>query len=65
MLRGDLNSVVRVVVQKSAGGGGGEGEGEEVIIETDHALSKDQVEWIKMGSALNVIKAKAKAEKGL
>ena len=36
-----------------------------MVIETDHALSRDQVEWIKMGSALNVIKAKAMAEKGL
>ena len=57
LLRGDLDSVVRVVVEGKDGG--------KRTIDCDHALSRDQVEWIKAGSALNVIKAKAQAEKGL
>lgn len=57
VLRGDLSSVVRVIVEKK--------NREKVVIETDHALSKDQVEWIAKGSALNVIKEKARLERGL
>lgn len=53
LLRGDLDSVVKVVVEKK--------DGSVIEIATDHALSKDQVEWIAAGSALNVIKAKAAA----
>lgn len=37
-------------------------DGTETEIKTDHALSRDQVEFIAAGSALNIIKAKAKAE---
>lgn len=55
LLRGDLSSEVKVIVEKP--------DGSKVEIGTDHALSKDQVEWISAGSALNVIKAKAQAEK--
>ena len=55
LLRGDLSSEVKVIVEKP--------DGSKVEIATDHALSKDQVEWISAGSALNVIKAKAQAEK--
>lgn len=55
LLRGDLSSEVSVVVQKK--------DGTTVTLKTDHALSRDQVEWIAAGSALNVIKAKAAAER--
>ncbi|KAM0756177.1 aconitate hydratase [Meredithblackwellia eburnea MCA 4105] len=54
LLRGDLSSEVKVIVKKP--------DGSIKEIKTEHALSKDQVEWISAGSALNVIKAKAQAE---
>jgi homoaconitase len=53
LLRGDLSAVIKVIAQKA--------DGTTVEVETDHSLSKDQVEWIAAGSALNVIKAKAAA----
>lgn len=34
-------------------------DGSEKRIETVHGLSRDQVEWIREGSALNLIKRKA------
>ncbi|GAA5891207.1 hypothetical protein JCM8208_002541 [Rhodotorula glutinis] len=51
LLRGDLDASVHVVVK-------GE-DGKETRIETVHGLSRDQVEWIREGSALNLIKRKA------
>lgn len=53
LLRGDLNADIFVVVEKP--------DGSKVEIPTHHGLSKDQVEWIKAGSALNGIKAAALA----
>ncbi|ORY70755.1 aconitase family-domain-containing protein [Leucosporidium creatinivorum] len=53
LLRGDLNAEISVVVEKP--------DGKKVEIPTHHGLSKDQVEWIKFGSALNGIKAQTKA----
>ncbi|SCV71478.1 BQ2448_3066 [Microbotryum intermedium] len=54
LLRGELSAEIKVIVENK--------NGEKKEIRTDHSLSKDQVEWIAAGSALNVIKAKAKAE---
>ncbi|KAK4705228.1 hypothetical protein P7C70_g980, partial [Phenoliferia sp. Uapishka_3] len=54
LLRGNLSAEVKVIVQKP--------DGALIEIATEHALSKDQVEWIAKGSALNVIKEKAQAE---
>lgn len=53
LLRGDLSAVVKVVVTKP--------DGSRHEIETDHSLSRDQVDYIRAGSALNVIRAKAAA----
>lgn len=55
LLRGNLNADVDVVVKKT--------DGSEKVIKTVHGLSKDQVEWIREGSALNLIKRKAAEEK--
>ncbi|KAK4052418.1 aconitate hydratase [Microbotryomycetes sp. JL201] len=46
---GNLNSQIKVVVEKP--------DGTVKEIETEHALSADQVQWLKYGSALNMIKA--------
>lgn len=46
---GDLSATVYVVVDKA--------DGSRHEIETEHALSADQVNWLKYGSALNMIKA--------
>lgn len=51
LLRGDLDASVHVVVKGK--------DGKETRIETVHGLSRDQVEWIREGSALNLIKRKA------
>lgn len=55
LLRGDPDADVDVVVRKA--------DGSEVTIKTTHGLSADQVEWIREGSALNLIKRKAAEEK--
>jgi aconitase A len=36
------------------------GSGEEFEVVTKHTMSKDQIEWFKMGSALNLIANKQK-----
>lgn len=53
LLRGDLNAVLSVVVEKP--------DGSVKEIPTHHGLSQDQVRWLKFGSALNMIKADAAA----
>lgn len=55
LLRGDLNAEIEVVVKSRR-------DGSEKRIKTVHGLSKDQVEWIREGSALNLIKKKAAEE---
>ncbi|GAA6015965.1 hypothetical protein JCM8202_005360 [Rhodotorula sphaerocarpa] len=55
LLRGNLDAEVDVVVRKA--------DGQVVTIKTTHGLSRDQVEWIREGSALNLIKRKAAEEK--
>ncbi|GJN92470.1 hypothetical protein Rhopal_005500-T1 [Rhodotorula paludigena] len=54
LLRGHLDADVDIVVRKS--------DGSEKRIKTVHGLSRDQVEWISAGSALNLIKQKAAEE---
>lgn len=54
LLRGNLDADVDIVVRKS--------DGSEKRIKTVHGLSRDQVEWISAGSALNLIKQKAAEE---
>ncbi|BGP26436.1 aconitate hydratase [Rhodotorula toruloides] len=55
LIRGNLGADVDVVVKKA--------DGSEKVIKTVHGLSKDQVEWIREGSALNLIKRKVAEEK--
>jgi len=55
LLRGDLGAEVKVIVKKA--------DGTVHEIATDHSLSKDAVEWIAAGSALNLIKKAAAAAK--
>ncbi|KAK4056964.1 aconitate hydratase [Microbotryomycetes sp. JL221] len=47
--KGDLNQQIKVIIKKP--------NGEIKEIETEHTLSKDQIEWLRFGSALNMIKA--------
>jgi len=55
LLRGDLNADIEIVVKSRK-------DGSEKRIKTVHGLSADQVEWIREGSALNLIKKKAAEE---
>ncbi|GAA5897620.1 uncharacterized protein JCM6883_006756 [Sporobolomyces salmoneus] len=55
LLRGDLNAEIEIVVKSRK-------DGSEKRVKTVHGLSKDQVEWIREGSALNLIKKKAAQE---
>lgn len=55
LLRGDLNAEIEIVVKSRQ-------DGSEKRIKTVHGLSRDQVEWIREGSALNLIKKKAAQE---
>ncbi|GAA5920343.1 hypothetical protein JCM1841_005574 [Sporobolomyces salmonicolor] len=52
LLRGDLGAEIEVIVRSAK-------DGSEKRIKTVHGLSRDQVEWIREGSALNLIKKKA------
>jgi len=55
LLRGDLNAEVEIVVKSRK-------DGSEKRVKTSHGLSADQVEWIREGSALNLIRKKAAEE---
>lgn len=50
-----MNAEVEIVVKSRK-------DGSEKRVKTSHGLSADQVEWIREGSALNLIRKKAAEE---
>lgn len=51
-MAGKGGEIVKIVVEKPSG--------EKVEIEARHTLSKDQIEWLRAGSALNWIGEQAR-----
>lgn len=54
LVQGDVDAVIRLRVTKKE-------SGEVMEIETKHTMSRDQIRWLKSGSALNLVK-EVKAE---
>lgn len=50
VLRGEASPLVRLKVTKITG--------ESFEIDTEHTMSLDQLNWLRLGSALNYIRAK-------